>query len=860
MKMLHYILLLSLLLLATSCGGSMGGDVIASNTQFTVTGDSVVQGQYVAYAPSRTQIVTNYVDTLSSTPSAPVALRLAFNMRDNEMASDDYHYIDPNQDTVLITACRPDSLPALKRHTISPDTHCTIRVDMREVFDAFNKQGVFVTATGDSIYSDEFTGVWVLGNVAPLSWEQSPLSSSNRMKLRPSGDEGFYELDITFAPSEYLRRTQFFGWKGEKPHPEFPEIMSDDLLVDALYNMAISTISESDFSELSVSQASLATVLMLADVKPEICQRILRSKVHDYVIEQDHVGRFTFPVVNDRLIWAAAAWQVYCTTGDTAWLRYIQKVITHTLDVVNPIIFCDQLYMVHGCDSYSSPEAQYPQWMQPKDYFESIKLSNNVTYAYCYYVLSLIDDELEIDDSEHYYVYQRVKDSINQMMWNEHLGRYCSFLMHEAFPMQSGTTCNIAQAAAVLLGIADDDRAATLLARTPFYTTGIPTVYPSNAAAPDGGQRPFVQGMWNLAAAITGNHNMLHNGLAAIYRSVAFNGFGNGSTGERILNACATAAMTIKITAGITISPEGVEFNPVVPDCFPSDKIIKNFRYRDATFDITIHGTGSWIEKFAIDGEECNTNFIPADEKGHHNINITLSKAKNLPTQQINISTPTLRPATPMVQWNGDSAVIVNHNPKYNYSVTINNRTFSGVHRVFALPQTDDPINVVYVTTRNGLAMSHASQPHIITTRPSLSEYPLHRFAKAGTTLFSGKSARQVVQFDAMHNITITIDAFAPEAGNYYIDLLYSNGSSTVSVTPISKVWVNTHEQDVLVLPQQGYKQWRTFSYSNMIEVPLLRGHNTIRLQYALAGNNYLKSSMATQPTVLLRTLRLIKK
>ena len=203
--MLHYILLLSLLLLATSCGGSMGGDVIASNTQFTVTGDSVVQAQYVAYAPSRTQIVTNYVDTLSSTPSAPVALRLAFNMRDNEMASDDYHYIDPNQDTVLITACRPDSLPALKRHTISPDTHCTIRVDMREVFDAFNKQGVFVTATGDSIYSDEFTGVWVLGNVAPLSWEQSPLSSSNRMKLRPSGDEGFYELDITFAPSEYLR-------------------------------------------------------------------------------------------------------------------------------------------------------------------------------------------------------------------------------------------------------------------------------------------------------------------------------------------------------------------------------------------------------------------------------------------------------------------------------------------------------------------------------------------------------------------------------------------------------------------------------------------------------------------------------
>lgn len=861
MRYLQYAIL-SFLLFAVSCRDGMGSsDVIMSNAQFSVSGDSVVQGDYVAYAPSRTMIVSNYVDTASSTYHSPIPLRLAFNMRDNELPSGFFHLADFSQDTIRITACKQDSSVTDLQHTITPDSHVTVKVDLREMTKAFKDDGVYITGTGDSIFADEFNGVWLLGGIPPLSWDLMPLAFNNRSKLRKSKDEGFYELDLTLASSEYIRKSQFTGWSTDHILSDYPEVTSSDLLIDALYNMAVSTISEADLSELSVSQLSLASVMMLADVKPEVCQRQLQQRVHNGIIMQDHIGRFTFPIVNDRMVWAAAAWQVYCATGSKRWLEYARKVILNTLDAANPIIFCDQLYMVHGCDSYSSPESQYPRWMQPKDYFESIKMSNNVTYAYCYYVLSQMDDELGLDSDSHYDTFQRVKDSINQHMWNEQTGRYCSYLMHEAFPIQSGTTCNISQAAAILFDIADDDRASTLLSRTPFYATGIPAIYPSSYSRPDGHQIAFTQGMWNLAAAKCGNNTMLNHGLAALYRSVAFMGFGNNDSGERFLNACATAAMTIRLTAGITLSPEGIEFNPVVPACFPSEKSIKNFHYRKAIFNITIHGTGNTIQEFTLDGKKQNTNFISANVSGLHTIDITLTDGNyRTVDQRINLATPLLRPFTPDVTWQGDSAVINNFSPHCHYSIIVNSHTFSGIHRVFSLPTTSNGMNVMFVTSRQNLAQSHASRPHLAISQSAITEYPLCKFAKAGTSLFDGQSSKSVVEFSERGVNTITVDAIASEPGNYFIDMLYSNGSSTTSLTPICKVSVNTHPQDVLVLPQQGIDQWRTFAYSNMIEVSLLRGHNTIHLQYDVASNNIMNYPASLHPTVLIRTLRLIKK
>ena len=860
LTLLETVALTIVLLAQVACGrGEMPHDVIACNDVFSVSGDSVVEGIYRAYAPDRHSIVSNYVDTLSWQGSSPIAFRLAFNMRDNEMAWGLFHYIDAAADTVTVTACVPDTLAHYAVHAVRPDWHCTLRVDLRQMLSDFSSKGVWVTAKGDSIFSDEFNGVWVIGTVKPLSWDLLPLARNNRLKLRPSEREGFYELDINFAPTDYVRACQFTGWKGSGENKTFPKVHTADVLADALYNMAVETIDRSDFSLMNLSELSLASLLVLAEAKPELCMQLLRSKVEGGMICQDLNGRFTFPVVNDRLIWACAAWQVYLATGNRRWLKYAHKVILATVEQIEQVSLCQTMHLVHGCDSYSSPELQYPRWMQPTDYYESLRLSTNAIYARCLYVLSLIDEELFLDSEQHYLAYKRVKDSINQTMWNESLGRYSSFLIDEVFARQSNVSCNLAQAACVLFDIADDDRATTLIARTPFYLTGIPTIYPSRHSAPMGNQAAFVQGLWNLAAAHADNQMALRYGLAALYRWAAFNGFGSAAASPQhnLLAACAVAAMSLKITAGITLSPEGIEFNPCVPDCFAGSKTISGIRYRGATFNLTIVGTGSAIKSFVVDGKPQNTNFLHSDVTGEHNIVITLEAPAQPATQHVNISQPAICPFTPELQWTGDSARIVNFNSNLTYSVVINNRSFAGVHEVFSVPVEEEnkPLSIIHVVARGGGIESQPSQPREFVSPNALTTYPLARFANAGSKLLPAHLSKQVVEFSADGINEITISAFAQRAGYYYLDVLYSCGAASVSITPMCQVWVNTHRQDVLVLPVLGANQWRTFGYSNRIKVALLAGKNTIRLQCFSPKN----SRNIKAPTVLLRSLRLIE-
>ena len=860
LTLLETVALTIVLLAQVACGrGEMPHDVIACNDVFSVSGDSVVEGIYRAYAPDRHSIVSNYVDTLSWQGSSPIAFRLAFNMRDNEMAWGLFHYIDAAADTVTVTACVPDTIARYAVHAVRPDWHCTLRVDLRQMLSDFSSKGVWVTAKGDSIFSDEFNGVWVIGTVKPLSWDLLPLARNNRLKLRPSEREGFYELDINFAPTDYVRACQFTGWKGSGENKTFPKVHTADVLADALYNMAVETIDRADFSLMNLSELSLASLLVLAEAKPELCMQLLRSKVEGGMICQDLNGRFTFPVVNDRLIWACAAWQVYLATGNRRWLKYAHKVILATVEQIEQVSLCQTMHLVHGCDSYSSPELQYPRWMQPTDYCESLRLSTNAIYARCLYVLSLIDEELFLDSEQHYLAYKRVKDSINQTMWNESLGRYSSFLIDEVFARQSNVSCNLAQAACVLFDIADDDRATTLVARTPFYLTGIPTIYPSRHSAPMGNQAAFVQGLWNFAAAHADNQMALRYGLAALYRWAAFNGFGSAAASPQhnLLAACAVAAMSLKITAGITLSPEGIEFNPCVPDCFAGSKTISGIRYRGATFNLTIVGTGSAIKSFVVDGKPQNTNFLHSDVTGEHNITITLEAPAQPATQHVNISQPAICPFTPELQWTGDSARIVNFNSNLTYSVVINNRSFAGVHEVFSVPVEEEnkPLSIIHVVARGGGIESQPSQPREFVSPNALTTYPLARFANAGSKLLPAHLSKQVVEFSADGINEITISAFAQRAGYYYLDVLYSCGAASVSITPMCQVWVNTHRQDVLVLPVLGANQWRTFGYSNRIKVALLAGKNTIRLQCFSPTN----SRTINAPTVLLRSLRLIE-
>ena len=71
---------------------NINSTVIESNEFYTVTGDSVVQGDFVAKAISDTEIVTNYASPADEAPSPVIEFRLSINSRDNELIPGDTHY------------------------------------------------------------------------------------------------------------------------------------------------------------------------------------------------------------------------------------------------------------------------------------------------------------------------------------------------------------------------------------------------------------------------------------------------------------------------------------------------------------------------------------------------------------------------------------------------------------------------------------------------------------------------------------------------------------------------------------------------------------------------------------------------
>lgn len=80
----------------------------------------------------------------------------------------------------------------------------------------------------------------------------------------------------------------------------------------------------------------------------------------------------------------------------------------------------------------------------------------------------------------------------------------------------------------------------------------------------------------------------------------------------------------------------------------------------------------------------------------------------------------------------------------------------------------------------------------------------------------------------------IEIPVTTTEAGDYVIDVLYSNGNTIASLaSPCQMLEVATggHLQGVLVTPQLGTGQWLATALSSSLNVKLLKGNTTLRLR-----------------------------
>ena len=604
-------------------------------------------------------------------------------------------------------------------------------------------------------------------------------------------------------------------WRMRQTRPALmPEYHSEQPLVDALYNMSAERIADAIDATgrfhvtHNISRLYCSIYLSLACLKPHQSMATLRSMVDRDSIIMQREGQW--PVVSDHIGWATAAWEVYKTTGDRQWLAYCKHVIEKTLGINSKVLMDQSTGLIHGAGYTTSKPlgVRRMTWMGYNDLFACMSLGNNILTAHAFNILGDMCDELGIEntyDSEAL----RLKDAINQHLWNEDKGFYSSFLYGMAIPRQSPITDNTSQAMSVLWGIADDNRAEQLIANTPVSDLGVNVTYPANNPI-----EPYfansswatTQALWNIAAAYIGNENALRRGLGALYRAQAL----YQSRGIHMIDvnidelgtSASNAAMILRVFLGMNFKSEGIEFDPFVPACMPGEKTISGLNYRKAVLDFTLEGTGNDIASISDNGNPLESAFLPNDIEGRHNIVITL-KQGNLPSQKVTIhSNEIILPPTPSVIWTGDSGHIVDFVPGTPYRLSVNGEQENLSDSVFALPE-----NHGYTEFSVEIAGKYLN---------GFMSKPLTRFYLTPQVAFLPK-----VEGDSV-NIHVSV----AQGGEYLIDI----GYRPTGTLDVRKLAVNSHPMGTLVMASGNLPEEDGLAYSNMVKVKLLKGDNAITI------------------------------
>lgn len=870
-------------------GANAGADAtIYASEEFTVYTDSVVQGGFKARALSPWTITTDYRSPQADgMTSGLIRFRLSLNSRDNELPSGREHLaVVTAPDTVYtFGVCAPTEVPpeAMKQASgshLAPDTPWRLRVDMTPVLRAMRENGFYVTPTDDTIHADDFKGVWIAGGTLPLKWEFENLYARDDRRLRPAkgAPEGIYEITLTLNPAS-KPVSQPSRWSIDGPVEGMPQYSSDQLLPDALYNMAMAELKSNlrpdstyragaEWDGVWTRDVSYATYLALALTDPDGAWRSLKAKLRRdsdgrLVIVQDTGTGGAWPCSTDRVVWAMAAWEIYKATGDAEVLRVATEAIGNTLDDDMRVAWNPAMQLMHGEQSYLDwREQTYPRWMQPKDIFESMCLGTNVLFAHAFAVR---DSMIAISGAESPMwrgIDHDIRNAVNNNLWMPDRGYYCSYLYGGVYPLTSGTTDNLGQALAIILGTAHGEMARSIMANTPYTPWGISSVYPQQ---PDikpyhnNAVWPFVQAYWNIAAARTANLEALGRGLGAMMRAaamfatnkelfVADSGDYLGTavnSDAQLWSAAGMAAMFYRVIAGIDLQADAMRFSPVVPPAFKGTKRLTGLRYRKSVVNVAIHGTGTRIRRMTVGGTPSPDHVIPASAATGDTIEVDIRMADDRPEPGvINPSPQAWLPATPILAHWTDSLTnsIANYSTGLKYGIYENSDLTASVTTPWLKADRPSAFSLIDVTATDASGYTGFScRPYEYIPDGSLITIPATAMgAPTGTRrIADSRKAKQFVELTPDKNTRLDFTVDAPAEADYFIDLRYANGAgpiNTESNCAIRMLYVNGFEAGALVMPQRGVGEWLSTGYSNMLPIRLKAGPNRISIRYEISN------------------------
>lgn len=652
-------------------------------------------------------------------------------------------------------------------------------------------------------------------------------------------------------------------WKLSKDISAFPEMKSDYVLSDALYNLSLEEMLNTiepdstfrtgkEWAGVWTRDISYSIILSMAFLQPKVAMNSLMRKVNaDHKIIQDTGTGGAYPVSTDRMIWATAAWEVYLVTGDTAWLRNSYGIIKNSIDDDLYTAYDENSGLVKGESSFLDwREQTYPSWMQPADIYESECLGTNAVHYAANKVVAKMAEllgEKDVSDKHNRFA-EKIKEGVNKLLWIENKNFYGQYLYGRNAKILSPRSEALGESLNVLFGIAGDTRQAKIISSVPVTLFGITCIYPQ---IPDilpyhnNAIWPFVQAYFALASAKAGNEKAVMGSIAAIYRPAAFfltnkenfvaeTGDYAGTqvnSSNMLWSLSGNLALVYKILFGIQFEPGGLVFHPFVPKNLKGVRTLKNFKYREADLEIEVKGFGNKIKEFYIDRKSQNNFEIPCTMKGKHSIQIVLTNTV-LPSETNKVANMK-SPATPEYSgkdfaWNKVEGA--NHYIILNDGIKIT-ETKQLFHKIDAAETGQYQV----IAVDNNGVQSFASEPFDFypgkrmfieaeeLNPPSKALFP--GINKNDSTVFSEISSQ--VNTTLSFRVSITVD------GLYTIDFRYANGNGPINTEnkcAIRSLTVDQKFAGTIVLPQRGKDNWANWGFSNGLKVLLSKGDHNINL------------------------------
>jgi len=315
-------------------------------------------------------------------------------------------------------------------------------------------------------------------------------------------------------------------------------------------------------------------------------------------------------------------------------------------------------------------------------------------------------------------------------------------------------------------------------------------------------------------------------------------------------------AMVHRVFMGMSFELDGLHLNPVIPEAYGGTRTLKNFNYRNAQLDITIHGHGTEISMVRIDGKEIEDAFIPADWTGPHTIEITMA-GNAFPQQSItevdnHFTLPTVQAFkdNSFIKWQAVDGV-----QEYR------------VYKNGVLSFSHPKVNNLDVNTRSHVSHmvtavdaqgyeGFASEPVVFSNNEQIIQLEQH--APSSDKNYSNYSGDGFIEVSLERNRTIEIPITISEPGDYAIDFRYSNGNgrwNTNNKCAIRSLSVDDQYTGVVVFPQRGLDEWSEWGYSNARVVSLAAGTHRVRIHFEDWNHNM----NVDVNTAMLDHMRLIK-